>query len=185
MPVLWVRRAPWQNDVPMDRQPLFRRNPLYLPVLTLVGTLLASGCAMFGTTAGTPDQERWRPAATRGDAEAQYRLAETYCCGIGLRRSTKTALYWHCRAAMQDHMWAQYQMGRILSNFFDDPDRGAVFATPDYVSAYMWFTVAALTGHPGSLVIREKLAGSMSPEDVMQAKRWATKWKQTRCDNLR
>ncbi len=159
--------------------------PACLPLIVCVVLGLTSvGCA--GGLQRAPDnREQWRAAAEQGDAQAQYQLAKSYCCGLGPRRSTVKALYWYCRAAIQGDVTAQYEMGNVLSGFFNDDARSTAFSAPDYASAYMWYTVASINGHRQALDVREQLAGRMSAEAVTRGKRWATKWKQIHCDNLR
>lgn len=152
----------------------------------LVIALAVTGCSALRSQDSTePVREQLQAAAEQGDVSAQYRLARAYCCGLGLSTSTRQSLYWYCRAAIQGHTPAQYELGNILSNFANDPDRASAFSAPDYVSAYMWYTVASLNGHQLALDARDNIAQSMSNDDIMRAKRWATRWTQIHCDNLR
>ncbi len=149
--------------------------------------VLFTGLALVGCSGlqQAPDhREELLAKAEQGDAQAQYQLAKSYCCGLGVRTSTRKALYWHCRAAIQDYAPAQFEMGNILSNFFDDPDRTTAYGATDFVSAYMWYTVASINGHEQAFDVREKLAKQMSGDDLNKGKRWATQWKQIHCDNL-
>ncbi len=155
--------------------------PAALLVL-LVGLSLV-GCASLQQ--GPDEREQLQTKAEAGDRLAQYQLAKSYCCGFGMRTSTRKSLYWQCRAAIQGYAPSQYEMGNILSNFFDDNDRTTAFGDTDYVSAYMWYTVASINGHALALEVRDKLAQKMSRDDVIRGKRWATQWKNIHCENLR
>lgn len=146
-------------------------------------SFVAAGCTTLNTA--SKNSEQWRIKAEQGNKTAQYQLAKSYCCGFGLRRSTRKSLYWHCRAAIQGHVPAQYELGNILSNFFNDPNRNTAIGTTDYISAYMWYTVASINGHEDALDAREKIAAQMSSDNVLRAKRWATKWKHIHCNNFR
>jgi TPR repeat protein len=149
--------------------------------------VLIAGLAFVGCTGlqQAPDRrDELLSQAEQGDSQAQYQLAKTYCCGLGMRTSTRKSLYWHCRAAIQGYAPAQFEMGNILSNFFDDTERTTAFGGTDYVSAYMWYTIASINGHEQAFDVREKLAKQMSSDDVIRGKRWATQWKQIHCDNL-
>lgn len=152
-------------------------------IFVLITGLAIGGCA--GTQKAPDDRAQLLSMAEQGDSQAQYQLAKSYCCGLGMRTSTRKSLYWHCRAAIQGYAPAQFEMGNILSNFFDDTERTTAFGGTDYVSAYMWYTVASINGHEQAFDVRERLAKQMSSEDVSKAKRWATQWKQIHCDNLR
>ena len=52
------------------------------------------------------ERERWQAAATDGDAEAQFRYGNTFCCGEGFY-DTDSAVLWWCRAADQGHPQAR------------------------------------------------------------------------------
>ncbi len=152
-------------------------------IFAFLAGLVIVGCT--GLQPAPDDREQLLSKAEQSDRQAQYQLAKSYCCGLGMRTSTRKSLYWHCRAAIQGYAPAQFEMGNILSNFFDDTDRTAAFGATDYVSAYMWYTVASINGHEQAFDVREKLATQMSSDDVIRGKRWATQWKQIHCDNLR
>ena len=155
----------------------------FILVILFTVSLVFTGCTTLNTA--SKHSEQWQLRAEQGDKAAQYELAKSYCCGFGLRRNTRKSLYWHCRAAIQGHVLAQYELGNILSNFFNDPNRNTALGTADYISAYMWYTVALINGHQDALDAREKIAAQMPNEDVLRAKRWATKWKQIHCNNFR
>lgn len=52
--------------------------------------------------------------ATRGDAQAQYQLGKLWCC-MGPGFDTQTATEWLCRAALQRHPDALFELGRIYA----------------------------------------------------------------------
>lgn len=88
---------------------------------TATGLSLLSGCANVSTTqVGYDNTERhnWQAAAAKGDAEAQYRLGEAYCCDSGFYSST-TARW--CQAAKQHHpkviQRLQSQLGTAYSEY--------------------------------------------------------------------
>lgn len=51
-----------------------------------------------------------RKAAEKGDAEAQFRLAECYRKGVGTKKSHEEAVAWYRKAAEQKHAAAQYML---------------------------------------------------------------------------
>ena len=84
----------------------------------------AAGVCLLGLGACTPvytgqvtydnaERHTWRAAAERGDAEAQYRLGQAYCCGKGYY-STAEALKWWCKATAQGHEQARRRLRERL-----------------------------------------------------------------------
>jgi TPR repeat protein len=116
-------------------------------------------------------------AAERGDAEAQFALANIYYNGEGITQDYEQAAIWTSTAAEQGHIGAQYHYGLLLENgegvernfkeavewwkraaaqgYVDAQYKlGATFALergvaePDYASAAQYFLQAAEQGHP-------------------------------------
>lgn len=56
----------------------------------------------------------WRPLADRGDADAQYNLAQAYFLGRGLPQNMVLAEQWYARAARQGHPEATANYGLLL-----------------------------------------------------------------------
>lgn len=56
----------------------------------------------------------WRPLADRGDADAQYNLAQAYFLGRGVPQNLTLAEQWYERAARQGHAEAQANYGLLL-----------------------------------------------------------------------
>ncbi len=56
----------------------------------------------------------WRPLADRGDADAQYNIAQAYYLGRGVPQNMNLAEQWYERAARQGHEEAQGALGLIL-----------------------------------------------------------------------
>ena len=75
--------------------------------------------------------------AEKGDAQAQYSLADFYERGIGVARDKKEAVKWWRKAADQGHVQAQYRMGDY---YFLDVAEGEV-------EAVKWYRKAADQGH--------------------------------------
>lgn len=86
----------------------------------------------------TPDIELLA-AAQKGDAKAQFELAEWYDSNAGL----EVALPWFKKAADQGLASAQWVMGKIYSEG-QHPDCFA--KAPDYISAEQWFRLATEQG---------------------------------------
>ena len=83
--------------------------------------------------------EKWQPAATAGDADAQYKLAALYLAGIGVPRDRNEALNWLEKAAAQNHAAAQYQLGRLYDSL------NSSFRNP--VKAHEWWEKASALGN--------------------------------------
>src|ERR1043165_3352905 len=56
----------------------------------------------------------WRPLADRGDADAQYNLAQAYFLGRGVPQNMTLAEQWYERAARQGHPEATANYGLLL-----------------------------------------------------------------------
>src|SRR5205085_1623344 len=56
----------------------------------------------------------WRPLADRGDADAQYNLAQAYFLGRGVPQNMTLAEQWYARAARQGHPEATANYGLLL-----------------------------------------------------------------------
>ena len=56
----------------------------------------------------------WRPLADRGDADAQYNIAQAYFLGRGVPQNSNLAEQWYERAARQGHEEAQANYGLLL-----------------------------------------------------------------------
>ncbi len=66
--------------------------------------------------AGNYDEaiRQWRPLADRGDADAQYNLAQAYFLGRGVPQNMTLAEQWYQRAARQGHEEAEANYGLLL-----------------------------------------------------------------------
>ena len=109
--------------------------------------------------------ELWRPLAEEGTARAQSNLGVLYENGKGVPADMNEALKWYRLAAEQGYAGAQNNLGLIYAT-----GKGVM---RDPVLAYMWFDLAAqsLTGDLAKTVAssRDVIAGSLSPEQAMQA----------------
>ena len=47
----------------------------------------------------------------------------------------------------------------------------------DYVQAHMWFNLAAANGNVVAIEARNRIAASMTPEQIAEAQKLARKWK--------
>jgi uncharacterized protein len=58
--------------------------------------------------------KEWRPLAVKGDADAQFNLAQAYRFGRGVPSDMKQAEEWYRRAATQGHVQAEDNLGLIM-----------------------------------------------------------------------
>ena len=133
------------------------------------GLLLALAQAVSAAD-DKPQREQFLAQAQAGNADAQYALGMSYCCGNGPGLDTQQAVRWLCRAALQGHKdaafaLAQYYAVRPKSKPFMAVD------THDY--AYLWYTVANEHGHPLALAYRTALADDMPASAIRRAEDWA------------
>lgn len=143
----------------------------------LVFTIFLPGCANNVTT--LDKRALLTSQANAGDAEAQYQLGRTYCCGKGAGYDVVIAREWFCKAAVQDHGGAQYQLGRMLAERMDS------HSTPskrqDLVEAYMWYSLAALKEVPLAASEREALKIDLSSFELRQSERRIRNWQKFEC----
>ena len=95
-------------------------------------------------------------AAKRGDALAQYKVGDAYCCsvheGSGFY-NTRVAVRWLCASAQQGHGPAMFKLGKIYSGDVVDGVRlirrvahGIAGTSENLTVAYVWLKQAADRG---------------------------------------
>lgn len=116
-----IRRCDRRLPVPPGRHRKRREIAVAGPNrwLAWVGVVCVAlqGCAGVAISSGTyavkaSGREALLEAAEAGDAQAQYELGKSWCC-MGPGFDTETATRWLCRAAVQGHGAALYELGRI------------------------------------------------------------------------
>ena len=78
--------------------------------------------------------------AKSGDTKAQYQLATYYESGIGVKHSRKYAKKWYRHAALNGHIEAQINLGKIYRK------------DKKYTQAIEWFEQVANQKHPRGLI---------------------------------
>ena len=106
-------------------------------------------------------------AAQAGDAEAQYNLGVMYANGTGVIKDAAEAVRWFRLAADQGLAEAQLILGLM---YFEG--RGV---PRDIVTAHMWLNIASADGSEYVAGMRDRLEQQMSPEDISEAARRATR----------
>lgn len=105
-------------------------------------------------------------AASRGNAESQYRLGLMYQFGDGVLTDPDQAFNWYQASALQGNAEAQNKLGWMYQN-----GQGT---SKDPVKAFNWFWAAAVQGN----ALAQLLLGSMYEDgegvskDLVQAFRW-------------
>lgn len=102
---------------------------------------------------------QWRPLADRGDADAQYNLAQAYFLGNGVPQNSNLAEQWYARAARQGHPDAIANYGLLL---FQDGQRR---------EAMPWIERAATRGDPRAQYVfgTTLYNGDVVPQDMARA----------------
>ena len=123
----------------------------------------------------------WLAAAQQGDAEAQFKLGRSYCCGYGASYDTAKALYWMCKAGKQGYIDAIYEMGRQLEAVTDS---GLPFTEQHFIlEAYVWYRQAVdLGGHPLAELYSRKLESSFSAGQMKVIEARQSAWSDSGCD---
>jgi len=152
-------------------------------LLGLAMALLA-GCGTTGPGAAEREtRSRWMSEAQRGGAEAQYRVGNSYCCGRGITHSTQRAVAWLCRAAVQGHRDAQFELANIYAGRIATTDKvmSVGLGYDDPVQAYVWYTAAMIQGHKLAEQYRIDALARLKPAQQQEARLAATRWTQVQC----
>lgn len=108
-------------------------------------------------------------AAEQGNVMAQYYLGAMYATGNGeVAQDCDTAAYWYTKAADQGLAMAQNNLGFLYATGQGVPQ--------DYLTAYMWITLAVMGEYPDAANNLNILAKYMTPEQIEQAQERAHAW---------
>src|SRR5579862_5976076 len=112
----------------------------------------------------------FRKAAESGDDRSQRILAGFYHHGIGVRQDDAEALKWFTKAVEQGNLQAQVELADMYQ--VNGPYQSNV-------NAYMWYSIAAASGHQTARDKLEVLAALLNPEEISEGKQRAVTWQQT------
>lgn len=156
--------------------------------------------AVAAFEAGDVDTARreWQALAEAGDAAAQYNLATLYKRGLGVAADPVRAARWYHAAARQGHIGAATTLGYLYAvgeGVARDPAAAAHWfrqaagrgygpaqynlaalyhkglgVVRDDVQALMWFTMAAENGVGEAVTARDRLAATLGPAAVAEAR---------------
>ncbi len=113
--------------------------------------------------------KEWRPLAEKGNANAQFNLAQMYDKGQSVPQDYQQAARWFTKAAeaglanAQDNLASMYFLGEGVPQ--------------DYVLAHMWANLAASQGGEDAVGKRDAIATFMTPSQIAEAQRLAREWK--------
>jgi TPR repeat protein len=147
-----------------------------VPLLTRATPTLNSFSGKYTTEAGGVEQDYttavtwYRKAADQGHPGAQWSLGTMYQDGLGdVPRAFEAAASWYRKAADQGHALAQSDLGTVYAKGQGVPQ--------DYVSALMWYSLAAAKGLTDAAKERDMVAAQMTPAQIAEAQRLAREWK--------
>ena len=143
----------------------------------------------------------WMPLAEKGDADAQYNVAQMYSQGDGVIQDDRQAVKWWLKAAKQNHTSAQYNMGvmyaegrgiiqdykEALKMFSKAAEKGEADAQSylgsmyvqghavlqDDVYAHMWWNIAASNGSETAAKNRSIVTKRMTSSQIAEAQKLA------------
>jgi hypothetical protein len=129
---------------------------------------------MYANGQGVPESYteglKWlKKAAEQGEAKAQFSVGVIYFKGLGMPANHAEAFKWYRRAADQGSATAQYNLGAMYAKGQTVPQ--------DVVKAHMLYALAADNGIRAADDAKDKLAKSMSAEQIAEAKKMAHEWK--------
>ncbi len=131
------------------------------------------------------------PAASRGDARAQYKVGAAYCCAIGsldLVHDNAKATDWLCLSAQQDYQPAQYLLGKIYSgkpvsgvNLEERAKLMLVGAPQNLPVAALWLTRAARDGDHDAMSALADMTPRLSAGDQVLMHNYLRDWRAAPC----
>ena len=121
---------------------------LVLVVRAAVAADFSAGAELYERGDYEAAIDQWRTLANQGDLRAQYRLAQMYAEGVGVRQNDQSALHWYRQAAEQGSIIARFELALMYS-------LGRGVPHDDSRAAY-WY---GLLAEDGSLTAQYLLAG--------------------------
>jgi|HubBroStandDraft_1064217.scaffolds.fasta_scaffold43920_2 TPR repeat protein len=114
----------------------------------------------------------YRLAADQGYAVAESNLGHMYSEGLGAEQNDAEAIKLNRLAADRGFAHAQFHLGIAYEHGRGVPQ--------DEALAYMWFSLSAAQGDGDGIRKRDKLAGTLTPDQIAEAQRLAQAWKPTK-----
>lgn len=146
--------------------------------------------------------EKYKRAATNGDAYAQAQVGNMYSSGgFGVKQDYAEAVKWYKLAAAQGNVVAQsnlgfaydngqgvvqdyaeavkwYRLAAIQGNVSAQYNLGVMYGNgrgvaQNYIRAHMWFNLAAVGGDADAVKNRDIVAGRMNTQQIAEAQEMA------------
>lgn len=114
-----------------------------------------------------PEEAATLAAAEQGDQDAQWQL---YASAGVLNQN----LNWLCQAADAGHAAARYRVGLLYRYGWAGERR-------DSMLAYLWYMLAATSGHPEATAAAKRIRSEMKPEERSHAADLLAAWKPGQC----
>ena len=108
---------------------------------------------------------KYKSAAAKNNASAQYNLGVLYDNGQGVVQDYAEAVRWYKLAAAQGDVKAQYNLGVKYAT--------GLGVLQNNVQAHMWFNIAAVKGDKAAVKNREFFENKMTAEQIAQAQKLA------------
>lgn len=147
-----------------------------------------------------------RAKADKGDADAQFKLGNSYFVGVGITKNYSESVRWLRKSAEQGNPKAESMLGTLYFQGLgigkdvteaakwwhkaaDQHDRDAQTqlgfayllgdgAPRNFIYAYMWFNLAAAAGDQHAAKDRDSVAKYMSSDQIADAQRLQKEWSQ-------
>jgi uncharacterized protein len=133
----------------------------------LLGSLLDGGD--YGVPLDYSAAARWyQEAASQGRPDAQHLLGLMYRDGRGVQQDWSKAVKWFREAAAKDSADAQYDLGAAYANG-DGVPRNVVIGLA-------WLLISAARGHAEARMQGERIADSLTADEVSRASALARMW---------
>ena len=138
-------------------------------LIVLLCMLLSTPVFAYDEAPTRKELDVWRSQAEKGDAEAQFNVAEAYRKGDIVDQDEQQAAKWYARAANQGYAEAMFDMGFVY--------RGGNGMAMDKVLSYMWFYLSMKNGDTRATGLMNDLAWSMTEDEIKQGRQKAGEWK--------
>ncbi len=137
--------------------------------------------AIEGATQDKVQAAAWyAKAADQSHPLAQFNLGVMYAQGEGVERDEAKAFALFEQAARQGDAGAQFNLGMRQHRASGDSTTSSGDAAESKVEAYKWFSLSAAQGYRGSDAAFERIALTMSHEEVADGARRAASFPEER-----
>ncbi|MDH3465313.1 MAG: hypothetical protein OES26_05270 [Gammaproteobacteria bacterium] len=155
-------------------------------VAVAAALLIVTGCATDGINDDIGAyRSQWVVAAYGGDAEAQYRLGVSYCCGLTPLYHTEIAAAWLCRPSTHGPSEAQYQLANIYTGrVVEHGTTNTGDRDDNIIDAFALYTLAASNRHAEAGRLRDRFESSMHFDEIVLGRQRAEHWSEQDCGSL-